>query len=522
MKIIMNSVLIAKGHLLTQTRSYTFFLIIGLTLFLSYLFIPSADRHYEVFYIGGVRGVYNSAWLGGMLAMVSNLLLWLFGFYFLRGTISKDEQLRVAPFIATSPITKSAYIWTKVLANFIILVIISASLLFSFMFMQIIRAEDTDIIWGDYLMPYFCLTLPSLFLLASLTIVFDVIGWLKGTLGNVIFFCMWIAISVLSISFSNVLLDLFGLNTILSNMVNDAAQVFPFLKDSDSGGSFGYYPVANVLTFTWEGIVWTKEMLISVFLWGFIAVCNILLAIVSFNRFQKQRQLTSGPKKQEVIELTRKQVDARVLSPVQFEQSIYYARLIIGEWKVLLRGYSKWLYGILIISIILSFALPMNILISWSPLFMLFPLAIWSKMGTVDTTNRTEQLILSTFNASIKYFITWLSGLFITLIYSFGFVLRLSLAGDTRAGIAYVIGIMFIVTLAITLGYFTKSRRVFESIYLLLWYMGPVNQIPYLDFAGLSTNHSLQYFIISIFLMGSVVILQKKRKEKKRKGWDMG
>lgn len=511
MRTITNTALIVKGHLLTQTRSYTFFLIIGLTLFLSYLFIPSADRHYEVFYIGGVRGVYNSAWLGGMLVMINNLLLWLFGFYFLRGTISKDEQLRVAPFIATSAITKSAYISTKVMSNFIILLIISTSLLLSFMFMQIIRAEDTQIIWEDYLMPYICITIPSLFLLASFTIVFDVIKWLKGTIGNIIFFCLWIAISVLSISFPNVLFDLFGLNIILTNMVNDAAQVYPFLNDSGSGGSFGYYPVANVLTFTWEGIVWTKEMLISSFLWGFIAVCNIILAILCFNRFQKQIHPLSSQKKHEVSNFIRKPVDVPLLSPVQHEQSIHYARLIIAESKVLLRGYSKWLYIILIISLIVSYALPMNILVSWSPLFILFPLAIWSRMGTVDTTNRTEQLILSTPYASIKFFITWLSGLFITFIYSFGIVLRLSITGDIRAGIAYVIGILFIVTLAITLGYFAKSRRVFESIYLLLWYMGPVNQIPYLDFTGLSMNHSLQYFILSLCLMSSVVILQKKR-----------
>lgn len=511
MRIITNTALIVKGNLLTQMRTYTFFLMIGLTLFLSYLFIPSADLHYEVFYIGGVRGVYNSAWLGGMLAMVSNLLLWLFGFYFLRGTISNDEQLRVAPFIATSPITKSAYIWTKVMSNFFILVIISTSLLLSFIFMQIIRAEDTQILWGDYLMPYICMTLPSIFLLASFTIVFDVIGWLKGTLGNIIFFCFWIAISVFSISFPNILFDLFGLNRILTNMVNDATQVFPFLKDSDSGGSFGYYPVANVLTFTWEGIVWTKGMLISSFLWLFIALCNILLAILTFNRSQKHKPRTSGHKKHEVSDLTRIQVDVRLLSPVQYEQSFHYARLIIAEWRVLLRGYSKWLYSILIISLILSYALPMNILGSWSPLFMLFPLAIWSKMGTVDTTHRTEQLIVSTPYASMKFFITWLSGLFITLIYSFGIVLRLSLAGNISAGIAYVIGILFIVTLAITLGYFTKSRRVFESVFLLLWYMGPVNQIPYLDFTGISMDQSLQYFIISVCLMGSVVILQKKR-----------
>ena len=71
-------------NLIKQMRSYSFLLVIGITLLIGYVSVPAASDGYEVFYIGGVRGIYNSAWLGGMLTMLSTLVLWLFGFYMLR------------------------------------------------------------------------------------------------------------------------------------------------------------------------------------------------------------------------------------------------------------------------------------------------------------------------------------------------------------------------------------------------------------------------------------------------------
>ncbi len=61
---------------------------------------------------------------------------------------------------------------------------------------------------------------------------------------------------------------------------------------------------------------------------------------------------------------------------------------------------------------------------------------------------------------------------------------------DTGTGGAVVLvsAILFVPSLAQMLGYWTGTRRLFELTYLLLWYIGPLNQVPALDFAGATSE----------------------------------
>lgn len=159
-----------KNNLIRQMRSYPFLIVIGLTIFLGYACVPAASAGYEIFYLGGVRGVYNSNWLGGMGAMTSTLFIWLLGFYMLRSQISDDQQLGVGQLIAASPISKFQYIFSKTISNFIVLVVIETVFIIAFMVMQFIRGEDLSFQLGGYLYPLFYIVFPSLLLLAAFTI----------------------------------------------------------------------------------------------------------------------------------------------------------------------------------------------------------------------------------------------------------------------------------------------------------------------------------------------------------------
>lgn len=147
--------------------------------------IPSSG--YQVFYIGGVRGIYNSAWLGGMVTMMSTLLLWLFAFFVLRSQVSEDQRLKVGQIIASTPISNFRYIFSKVISNYVVLLVIELLLFLAFMGMQLIRGEDYYIHIADYLQPFAFIVMPSLLVLAALTVLFDVMPGLKGVVGNIIF-----------------------------------------------------------------------------------------------------------------------------------------------------------------------------------------------------------------------------------------------------------------------------------------------------------------------------------------------
>ena len=63
---------------------------------------------------------------------------------------------------------------------------------------------------------------------------------------------------------------------------------------------------------------------------------------------------------------------------------------------------------------------------------------------------------------------------------------RLALAGGEGVLAAAAVGAVFVPTLALCLGAWTGKEKTFQAIYLALWYLGPVNEIPALDFMGVT------------------------------------
>ena len=152
-------------------------------------------------------------------------------------------------------------------ANWFILLVMALVLLFSFIVMQMVRGEVQVLHLWEYVKPFLVVTLPSLTVLASFTVFFDVIPGLKGTVGNIIYFFLWMILSVVTLATPNLFMDFFGLDIILENMANSAAQHFNFLDVSEVGGSFGYYPIeGEIPTFVWEGIH-INQSILSRLLW---------------------------------------------------------------------------------------------------------------------------------------------------------------------------------------------------------------------------------------------------------------
>jgi len=52
--------------------------------------------------------------------------------------------------------------------------------------------------------------------------------------------------------------------------------------------------------------------------------------------------------------------------------------------------------------------------------------------------------------------------------------------------VAVVAGAIFVPTLALACGAISGTSRFFEIVYLVLWYVGPMNATPGVDFAAVS------------------------------------
>ncbi|MET3207352.1 UNVERIFIED_CONTAM: hypothetical protein ABIC26_000286 [Paenibacillus sp. PvR008] len=507
-----NYLYLLKGNIIQEMRRYTFLLIMGITLFLGYALIPAASDGYEVFYIKGVRGIYNSHWLGAMVAMLSTMLLWLFGFYMLRSKISEDQRLKMGQIIASTPIRNLRYISSRASSNFCVLMIIELVLVVAFMGMQLLRGEDLHINLAAYLLPLLFVSIPSLLLLSAFTVLFDVFPGLKGAVGNVLFFAIWIFLSVMSISNSSSLWDVFGINAIQTGMTKEAAAHFDFISANEIGGSIGYYPIeGRTPTFEWSGVDWTGHLLTSRLIWVVAAMFIILLSSQLFNRFAAAKtafsvRLPAHDMKNKVVE--REERKSYQLSPVKRDKRVRLSRLVRAEFRIMLKGMSIWWYLLVLGSMVASLLVPLDQIKSWLPILMLWPLAIWSQMGNREFFYSTNEILLSSCPRLYKFFSVWIAGILVTLLISSGVLIHFFLEGELTYIYSWVVGLIFVPTLALTLGTMTRSRKLFEVLYMLLWYLGPVNDLPYLNFLGLPTSYATLYIVLTLVLLVVGIMIQ--------------
>lgn len=496
-----------KFNLLKQIRSYKFLLIISVSVFWGILCVPAGTAGYEVIYLGGVRGIYNSAWLGGIGALLPAILLWLPGFYLLRSQISEDKHLKLGNIIAATPISRLGYIMGKALANFIVLATLVLMFLTALIGMQLVRHENMQISLLQFVQPFLFLTVPYLFVLAALTVLFDVFPGIKGVFGNIVIFGVWITLLSASALVQDSKFDVLGIGTILTKMVQGAQAFFPEIH-SDVG-SLGFNMTNGISpTFTWGGMTWSAEFLASRLAWIGVALLIIFLSALLFNRFIEtesapQRNISKHHK--EKLSLSEIEMST-TLSPVTIEK-ISLFRVAKGELKIMLSDCSVWWRLITLACIILSLSMPFGSAYNYISLIMLLPITIWSQMGCREKYYFTTELVKSSCPLFYKRGAEWLAGLGLTVLISSGVLSRFALLGEWEHLAAWSIGILFVPTLALLFGYLGGNRKLFEAVYIAWFYFGPINGVPFLDFWGMSHSNIGFYAILTCILMAFAYFL---------------
>lgn len=90
------------------------------------------------------------------------------------------------------------------------------------------------------------------------------------------------------------------------------------------------------------------------------------------------------------------------------------------------------------------------------------------------------------------------------------------LAARNLEGVAaWGIGVLFIPTLALALGVWSGSSKLFEVIYTLLWYVGPANQLAALDYTGVSGGAGRSGapvgFLCATLILAALALAGRKR-----------
>jgi hypothetical protein len=179
--------------------------------------------------------------------------------------------------------------------------------------------------------------------------------------------------------------------------------------------------------------------------------------------------------------------------------------MLTAELKLMLKGQKWWWYVVAMGLAIASAAVPAadarGILLACA---WIWPVLLWSSMGVRETRDQTYQLIFSAPHPISRQLpATWLAGVLVALLTGGGFGLRILLTGNFRGVLAWLVGALFIPTLALALGVWSGTGKPFEILYTLLWYVGPMHAVPQLDFMGSAVGTAAtRYPLIYLALMG--------------------
>jgi hypothetical protein len=501
-----------RADLLERVRRYSFLLTLAFAAYLAW----GAATGLIVLRLGTYRGVFNSAWLGSMMTLVSTLFVSLVGFYIVKNAILRDEQTRVGRILASTPMSRVFYTLAKSLSNFVVLALMVAVLAGTALFTQFLRAEDTHYRLGALLAPFLWVALPAMAITASVAVLFETLPVLRGGVGNVAFFFVWV--TSLAVSDKSGLDDFAGFNLIGNSMRTALKKVDP-TYNNDIALNIGD---SDRLTkrFLWTGVDWTPAVVGRRMLWVLVALAIAVIASLFFHRFDPARAW-SFRRAKKFLANAGPNGDALASGPIPVNgqspghltplggrtNETRFWQLAGSELRLMLKG-QRWWWYLVALGLLIACAVSPTVEARQGVLTAawLWPVLVWSQMGARESRYATQSLIFSSAQTLHRQLpAVWVAGVIVAMLSGGGYALRLLTGGDWHGLLAWFASALFIPSLALALGVLSGTSKPFEAIYTVWWYIGPLNHAPGFDFTGSTpaASRPVLYLVFSAVLLAA-------------------
>ena len=510
---------LVKADFLTRVRRTGFLVTLGFAVFLGYQTFAGRVQ----MQLDDYRGVYNSAWVGALMGVVTSTFLTLAGFYIVKGSILRDETTRVGRILAATPMSKGFYTVAKFLGNFAVLSAMVAVMGGAALAMQLLRGEDRTLHLWTLFSPLALYALPAMAFVAALAVLFETLPWLRGGFGNVVWFFLWTGLIIVGVGQSvahggvatqgGYFRDFSGMPTLMGQMRATLLHVDPHFHNDFSLSLGGMKPHKQ---FLWMGVEWDTAQVTARLLWFLYALAAALLAATFFHRFDPARQRFGRKPKEAgerapVVEFTAAknlvQADPwthRLPALESAGAKNRFMALVAAELRLMLQGHRWWWYAVAAALFVACVASPLSagrevLLAAW-----IWPLLIWSQMGGREARYATGSLIFSAPHALDRQLpAAWLAGVLVTLATGGGVLIRLLIAGDGRAVAGFLAAVCFTPSLALALGILTGGSKMFEALYTVWWYTGAAHHLRGGDFMGSvdASSTPVVYLVLAVALL---------------------
>lgn len=474
---------IIKADYLQRTRSYAFLITLAVTVYAAYSFVPPPSASYTTLNIPGFQGVYNSAWVGCVSAMMTTVMLSMWGFFLINTGIKKDIDTEVGLIVATTPITNLGYLFSKFFSNFLVLLTIMGFTFVVSIGMFFLRATGSPHIVSDFVLPYLLFAVPSLFFISSVAIAAEVFLRDKLILQCIAFiFLFGVIIGSSKGGRDNngiILMDVFGVKTItnsISNQIN--TQYHANIHDISMGFVFHSHKKAYQ-TFVWNGVSFTSVFLLSRLLWICIGFMVVYISSFFFHRFdfkqvsagKKAKKLKIGESAQEIVYKDPATINLSKLPKLVPDYGII--PFIKTELLLLIRKGSKWLWLVVASVWVGMIFAPLNIAYGiLLPIIWFLQVTRWSELATKEKANQLHYFTYSSYKPLQRMLPAQIiAGVILALVLALPVMVRCGIAADGYAVFNIISGALFIVLLAVCLGIISGGKKLYEIFFFMITYL---------------------------------------------------
>jgi len=284
----------------------------------------------------------------------------------------------------------------------------------------------------------------------------------------------------------------------MGQMQQDLRAVAP---DYQKGSSLTIGDTKTTRKFLWNGLRPTPALYLSRLTTLLAAVVIALIAALFFHRFDPAREWrlrkshpAPSPAKANAANgsahapAPSAPTSAIHLTPLPMSKSPVFVlpRTVLAELTLMLKGHRWWWYVVAAGLFVASVASPLDAVRGGVAIAVLiWPILIWSQMGTREASFNTATLIFSSERSLWRQLpAVWIAGIIVAAVTNGGLAIRLLLAHDREGLLAWLACTLFVPSLALALGIWSGTSKVFEAIYTVWWYLGLGHHMPGLDFLG--------------------------------------
>lgn len=501
---------LARADFLERSRRWGFLLTLGMAAGLAY----TVHAGLWTVRLGRWYAEPGPAWTGTLVAVVTGTFLSLAAYYVVRGTVDRDVRTRVGPILAATPASRLEYAAGKFLSDLAVLgtmLLVLAGLAVAIAARRAGGISPAGV-WS-VVSPFLLLVGPMLAAVAGVTVLFDSVPWLRGTAGNVAYFFLWVGVLTFAgFDSASAWIDVTGVGLVHDAMREALRDVRP--GASPGGISVQVAPSAPEAAgrFPWPGLGWTLEHAARRLYWvgvGAVSTAAAAAALRLFASFGDRDPVLGGAADGAGAETGVEEPDGSArpgVAPVERGDDaaaagvpaasglaapgpaggvVAFLRLFRAEARLLLSGHAWWWWVGLSGANVAAFLVPAGS--AGVPLVAVWLLAIpaWSALGCRERLHGTEQLLFHGPRPRLRQLpAQYAAGVAVSVAAAAGPLARIAAAGDVASLAGAAAGALFVPALALCLGAWTGGERAFQAVYLVLWYVGPANGVPAMDFTG--------------------------------------